>query len=1367
MENDIFLEQVDFNPFPEKAIEKIVGMVDAQKEMWLSAVVDGLESNLSYNESISLDLKGDLDVAVLYASFDELVRRHESLRMTFSGDGKTSIIYDFVSPDYLFEDLSPLSQVEKELRLKHFLDKAVTTPFDLKEGPLMRIDLLKLDEQHHFMLVTAHHLVCDGWSIGVIVLELSNIYSQLVQGMKPDLPPADSYSGYAETMLEYKGSEAFKRTERFWVELFKGKVPGIEVPIDYPRPEVRTLNGHRLDFELPPGLVAACRKTGVMAKTSLVNTLLCGFEIYLHKLTGQRQMVLGLPVAGQSISGNFSLVGHAVHLLAIPSEVIPELSFLDYLKKRKTELLDNYDNAQYSSGNLFPHLNIPRDISKILLIPVVFNIDMGMDQGVAFHGINHTLITNPRKYEYFEIFLNITEIKGRLILEWTYNSDLFKPSTIEKMMRDYQEILVLLTNAPDTLIKEVDVVQNEFLKRIQPWNDTYLEYPKDKIFTDYISDQSKMEPDKIAVKCAEKEFSYWDLEEKSNQLSHFLCDKGIKKGDVIGICVDRSVEMIISLLGIIKSGAAYLPLDPVYPKDRIEFMIEDAACKYFLVSERLKGQYQTNSPMIVLEEMIASLSEFPGSKSGIEIKAEDLAYVIYTSGSTGEPKGVQVSHQNLMNFLLSMQIAPGISHEDQLLAVTTVSFDIAGLELFLPLISGAKVVIADSETAKDGKRLVELIKRERITMMQATPATWRMMLHSSWKKHLPIKALCGGEALPQDLAQELFQSTDSLWNVYGPTETTIWSLVKEIKDPFGPITIGRPIHNTQVYVVDKFGHLLPPGNVGEIWIGGDGVSKGYLKRPMLTKEKFVPNEFESSKSEYLYRTGDLGKFLPNGELVCLGRVDYQVKIRGYRIELGEIENKINQLPEIEGAIVISREDNPGDKRLAAYVVLKEEESLFLMDQNYLSNEVVMTREQPVLTKEKILDWKETLKSRLPSYMIPNDWVALWEFPMTDNNKIDRKSLPIPLRNVFWDESEENLPQTPNQILVAKIWSKVLGVSNIGLWDDFFELGGHSLLAVRVMADLAEEIDVNLPLNTLIINSTLESFAAVLDRQDENDQDWSSLVPIKPSGKKAPIYLIHGAGSHVSPFFNLAKNLDEDQPVYGLQAKGLNGIDEPLRTIKDMAGHYIQEIIAHNPQGPYFIGGQSFGAYVAFEMARQMKASGIDIQKVILFDVSAYQEDFGELSPWERMKKEFGYEIQKRYMDMELFVKSPSTLKRLKTSSLERKARALKRFLGIEPTDGESKLFHVIEKIRRINHEAMDDYDLAPYHGDIVLFKAKIKTFYDTDMEYYGWKPYVNEVHTVEMEGDHNSMFEDPELVKILGRKLQEVLDKELENYSKK
>jgi thioesterase domain-containing protein/acyl carrier protein len=422
----------------------------------------------------------------------------------------------------------------------------------------------------------------------------------------------------------------------------------------------------------------------------------------------------------------------------------------------------------------------------------------------------------------------------------------------------------------------------------------------------------------------------------------------------------------------------------------------------------------------------------------------------------------------------------------------------------------------------------------------------------------------------------------------------------------------------------------------------------------------------------------------------------------------------------------------------------------------------MAREEPMLTKEKIIVWKEALKSKLPNYMIPNDWVALWEFPMTDNNKIDRKSLPMPLRNVFWDEAEENLPQTPNQILVARIWNKVLGVSVIGLWDDFFELGGHSLLAVRVMAELVEETGLNLPLNTLIINSTLENFAAVLDKQEDKDQDWSSLVPIKPSGKKVPIYLIHGAGSHVSPFFLLAKNLDQEQPIYGLQAKGLNGIDEPLHSIKEMAAHYIQEIVTHNPTGPFYIGGQSFGAYVAFEMARQMKASGLDIQKVILFDVSAYQEDFEELSSWKKMKKEFGYEIQKRYMDIELLVKSPNTLRRLKTSSLERKTRAFKRFLGIEKMDGESKLFSVIEKIRKINHDAMDDYDLAPYNGDIILFKAKIKTFYDADTEYYGWKPYVKEVHTVEMEGDHNSMFEDPELVKLLGRKLQEVLDKETE-----
>ncbi|ERM84336.1 hypothetical protein P872_14925 [Rhodonellum psychrophilum GCM71 = DSM 17998] len=1355
-------ESIAYDPFETPGIEKIVGLLDSQKEIWVSCKLGGEEANLSNNLSISLKFTGDLNPELLFSALEAVVNRHEALRMTFSPDGKNCIIQKHVLPTYKFLEIQDFSPHHKSQAFQDVLDAEVTLPFDLVNGPLIRFSLLKLENNVHVLLITGHHIIVDGWSLDLITEELCEIYSRLLEKNPDNLPKADSFSEYSSEMTAFKESQEYRDTEQYWLEQFKGNNFYLELPVDNIRPEFRTYNSSRLDLEIDAELLDALRKLSALAKTSLVNTLMGAFEIYFHKLTGQSQLSLGIPVSGQAVSGNFSLVGHCVHLLPVPSKINPNLSFLSYLKQRKTELLDNYDHSQYTFSNLLQQLKIQRDNSKIPLVPFIINFESAKNRHYKFSGCKVESVFNAKKFETFENALYITEYHQSLLIDWQYNSNLYEADSIRKMLKEFRMLLKQVTENPETIISQIGLVKNEFLRRIQPWNETFLDYPKDKIFTKLISEQAQKSPDKIAITFRDEEISYLDLDSKSNQLAHILLQKGVTKGDIVGLCVDRSIEMVISLLGIVKSGAVYLPLDPIYPKDRIEMMVEDAACRFFLISRSLENRYRSNSPILILEELIETLMAYPDTEPQVTISGNDLVYVIYTSGSTGKPKGVKIEHHNLLNFLLSMQLSPGISADDKLLAVTTISFDIAGLELFLPLIAGAALLIADSNQAKDGRILVEIIEKKKITIMQATPATWRMMVNTSRSKLFRLKVLCGGEALSQDLALSLMETSSELWNVYGPTETTIWSLIKKIKDPFQSITIGHPIHNTQVYIVGENGNLLSPGEIGEIWIGGDGVSQGYLHRPELTQEKFVKNIFEPEKGVLLYRTGDLGKFLPNGELVCLGRMDNQVKIRGFRIELGEIENQLGQIPEIREAVVVAREDKPGDKKLIAYVIEENSETPFLKPELDSPGEIGKQDDNGKLTlaPEKITVWKTILKATLPEYMVPVDWVSMREFPKTANNKIDRKALPKPfISQVMLNSGKEQVKyQSNNQKLLAGIWSKVLSVPAIGLNDDFFELGGHSLIAVEVMSALEKETGLNLPLDTLFKFPTIASFSERLDNLDKAEVSWECLVPIKPTGSKTPVYLIHGAGANVSSFYGLSKNLDADQPVFGIQSKGLDGIEEPLHTIKEMAIHYIHQIIAHNPTGPYFLGGQSFGAYVAFEMGKQMKEMGLDIQKVILFDVFAYQGE-KELTGWEKFKRGVAFEVKKRYVDMELLVHSPATFKNIKSHSFERKKRGLKKLFHLESFEEESRLFHTIEKIRKINHTAMDEYVLSPYHGEIVLFKAKIKTFYQKDMVFYGWRPYADKVLTLEIEGDHNSMFEDAELVKELAQKLQEVLDK--------
>jgi len=872
-------------------------------------------------------------------------------------------------------------------------------------------------------------------------------------------------------------------------------------------------------------------------------------------------------------------------------------------------------------------------------------------------------------------------------------------------------------------------------------SDTFFEYPKEKALTYFLSECAKQYADKVAIKFHQRSLTYRNIHENSNRLAKVLIDSGVKTGDVVAMALDRSPEMVISLLAILKSGAAYVPLDPEYPKDRIEFMLEDSSAKILLTSKKYKGHFQSGSVELLIEDALQRSEGYSAKEPELIIDSEAIAYILYTSGSTGKPKGVQIRHYNLVNFLLSMQQTPGMNSTDKILAVTTISFDIAGLELYLPLICGAELILSNSETSKDGRLLLDLVKGENITFMQATPYTWRMMLEAGWENHLPLKILCGGEALPKDLVNKLTARSSQLWNMYGPTETTIWSTLKLIESD-NEITIGTPIANTRVYILDENRNGVADGSAGEIYIAGDGVAKGYLNRAELTAERFIDDPFSGIPGNKMYRTGDLGKFRENGDILCLGRIDHQVKVRGYRIELEEIEHALVKQVDVKEAVVVAREDTPGDPRLVAYVVLT-------------------TTTEIIDLKTQTQAWHKALMAVLPEYMVPDDFVLLPSIPITPNGKTDRKSLPKPDYNLLNRSGEYVAPRTDVEKMLARIWEELMGLQKVSIFDNFFTLGGRSLVAVQIMARIENLTGKRLPLSTLFEHSTIEKLALRLG-VDAKSITWESLVPIKPKGSKMPLYIVHGAGLNVLLFNALAMNMDEEQPVYGLQAKGLNGIDEPLDVMEEIAANYIAEIVAQNPTGPYALAGYSLGGTIAYEMARQMKAMGKNVKMLAVFDTYAKQTDMYD-PLLKRVFSRVQLFVMKFLYSFVLFAQDPK--RTIEYKSIVIKRRIIRFYWKIFKGNEEKRegFFAYDNEIDEASAKAKRNYYQKPLDITVDLFRATKKTFYMADFKYLGWREFaLNGVNVHDIPGEHNTVFAPPNDEKF-AMVLQQCLDRVAEN----
>jgi len=1307
---------VDFDPFAEeKEIEKIILTNEPQREIWLSCILGGEDANLSYNESVSLDIKGDLNIPAFERAINDLVRRHEALRSTISPNGETLVIYKEQHISLGLIDISGLHDPGKSNELQSFIRNEINTPLDLKDGPLFKVFLYKTANQEYVFTIIKHHIIGDGWSTGIMLEDLSKMYNTYIKGEEPELNKAWQLSDYAAEQVKFKSTGEYKETEDFWLNIYKDSVPVLDVPADHPRKSPRSYKGSRFDYPLPKEFVSQVKAIGAKAGCSLVTTLLAAFEVFLYEKTRQNDIVVGLPSSGQAATGLTDLVGHCVNLLPLKSHIDPEISFTDYLKRRKREVLDAYDHQRITFGELIKKLYIPRDASRIALVPVIFNIDMGMDNAVAFDGLQFKLISNPRDYENFEILLNATGSAGGLTLEWSYNTGLFEPQTIEKFNREYREILEKIVASPGISIAELageEDIDEEINEAV------YI--PAGQNFNTLFAETVKKYPGKTAVSFHNTSFTYKQLSDKTDQLAEYFIEKGIEKGDIVALSVDRSIEMLVCLLACLKSGAVYLPLDPEYPLERIEFMLEDSSAKLLVVSERYKNRYKSTALEVVVEEIWPTLDDYQLKKARA-INGDDLAYVIYTSGSTGKPKGVLLTHLNLVNLLLSVQKTPGMLNSDRLLAITTISFDIAAFEMYLPLITGAEIIIADNEAIKDGRLLLNLLNEKNISIMQGTPATWQMLLDSGWEKSPHVKAFSTGEALPKSLAENLLPRINTLWNLYGPTETTIWSAIKQVLPTDKIITIGYPIDNTKIYIVDENGRRVKNGAEGEIYIGGTGVAAGYLNRPELTAERFVTDGYSNAAGSRLYRTGDLGRITETGETICLGRLDHQVKIRGRRIELGEIEAAVTKLKNVKQSVVSTWENSPADKRLVAYVILS----------NGLGNT------EGELSKDILHEWRSSLTGVLPGFMIPDSFIAVKNFPLTPNAKVDRKALPKPQHKKAAGAAAAHRELTKNEQLVADIWKSVLGVEDIEPTDDFFELGGHSLLAVKVMVEIQKRNGKRFPLAILFSNSTVEKLALQLE---EDDTEWDTIVPIKPSGTKPPLYLVHGSGLNLLMFKPISKHFTDDQPLYGIQAIGISKQVPVPDTLEEVAAYHIRELLRVNPEGPYCLAGYSYGGYIAYEMTKQLTAVGREVKFLGMVDTNAsalFQRKAGAA----RIAKKVTRQFHKVPFFVNSFIKYPK-------ESFEYQQLVFKRKFGSKSTADANIVVDTYtlyeQEIRNKYNVLMESYVLTPFDIEVTLFRVEKRLYFLDDQKYLGWdKIALKGVKIYTTPGDHKTFLEPP------------------------
>nr|AXN93627.1 PuwA [Symplocastrum muelleri NIVA-CYA 644] len=1243
----------------------------AQTRLWFLSQLEG--ASATYNMPVAVQMTGNLKVDALEQSLAEIMRRHEVLRTSFRliNNAPMQVIEPNVRVSLPVVNLQELGEESQSTEVQQLLDLEAKQPFDLNIAPLIRVKLLRLGQESHVLLLNTHHIVSDGWSTGIFIQELSALYQAFASGKPSELPELSiQYADFTIWQRQWLSGEVLEAQLNYWKQQLAGANALLELPTDKPRPAVQTFRGDRFSFELERDLTQQLKTLGQKSGVTLFMILLAAFSTLLYRYSGQEDILIGTPIANRNRKEIEPLIGFFVNTLVLRTRIENPLSFSQLLKQVQQVTLEAYEHQDVPFEQVVEALQPERTLSHSPLFQVMFILQNAPMGNLELPGLSFSPLSVENVTAKFDLTMSIWETEQGIVGWWEYNSDLFEADTIARMVGHFENLLSAIVADPSQEIARLQFLsETERQQLLVEWNHTKTDYPADKCIHELFEEQVQLTPNAVAVVYENSQLTYSELNARANQLAHYLQTLGVKPEILVGICVDRSLEMIVGLLGILKAGGAYVPLDPAYPSDRLSYMLDDAQVSVLLTTQKLLNSLPSDraTQIVCLDTDWKVISQQSQENPFSVLKPENLAYAIYTSGSTGIPKGVAMTNRSLCNLLLWQMHNTKVGTNAKTLQFAPISFDVSFQEIFSTWCAGGTLILVSDECRRDGLALLRLLAEKAVERLflpfVALQQLAEVATHSEFLPALREIVTAGEQLQIAPVLANFFNRLPNctLENQYGPSEShvvTAFTLSDTVSNWSILPPIGRPIANTQIYILDRHLQPVPIGVHGELYIGGANVARGYLNRPDLTQEKFIPNPFGSGN---LYKTGDLARYLPDGNIEFLGRIDNQVKIRGFRIELGEIETVLGTHPQVKQVAVIVREDKPGDKRLVAYIVPQQE--------SLASSEL-----------------RSLIKQKLPDYMVPAAFVMLPTLPLTPSGKIDRRALPAPSSN----ESTATVPpRDPVELQLAQIWSEVLGVDWVGVGDNFFDLGGHSLLAVRLMTQIQQHFGKHLPLATLFQNPTIESLANLL-RNSPDSLLWSSLVPIQSSGSNPPFFCVPGAGGNVIYFYDLARCLGPEQPFYGLQAQGLDGESKPLTSVEEIATDYIKAIQIVRPQGPYLLGGHSFGGLVAFEMAQQLQRQGQEVALLAIFDTIAPIRD------------------RKPTMDVDLddamwLTQIADVIGRLYKQKLEVFYEDLK------PLAGDEKLDYLLQRLKMVNILPADA-GITQLRGFVEVYKVHSQAF---------------------------------------------------------
>ena len=1312
-----------------------------QQRFWF---LDQLEPGQAvYHVAFGLRLSGKIDHAAVEFSISEIVARHEALRTRY--ESRNGSVLQVVAPP--MQVTVPCTSIqhagEDQKEINRHLAEEANKPFDLAKDLPIRARLFQVAAERHVLLFTMHHIAADAWSIDLLLKEWTMFYDARVTGREAKLPELPiQFLDFARWQRQSIHEEGQKRQLAYWKDRLAASPAALDLPTDYPRPVMPTHAGTTRSLLLPAQLSSALSKIAQQEGASKFMALLAAFKVLLHRYSGQNDLVVGSPMSRRTLHETENLIGLFLNISVLRTDLSGDPSFRELLERVRQTTLEAFANQDVPFEKIVEQLQPTRDVSRSPFFQVMFTLQdpaappMTLPSGARAEVFELDLDVSP-----YDLTLLMQEKQGGLEATLEYKTELFAAHTIDRMLGHFRTLLEGVVENPDARVSELPLLTTAERRQLMiEFNPRPVDFPRDACLHQLFEEQAAKTPDAPAVRFGSQVFTCGELNARANRLARYLESIGVALETPVGICMERSPEMIVAVLAILKAGGAYVPIEPDEPNERLAFKLQDAGVAVLVTQESvlngLSEDVLKNGPTVIaIDRDEAAISKHAPENLDTGVRGHNLAYVIYTSGSTGTPKGVLVEHRSLVNHSIGIAQHFELRPADRVLQFAPLSFDVSAEEIFPTLLAGATLVLRPAGLAVSIQDFHPFLVNEGLTALNLPTPYWSewMAVMEDEKLTLPESlrlVIVGSDTVTKEHYarwQRLAHNRVRWCNAYGTTEATITTTIYEPKPGESPgcVPIGRPAMNTQVYILDDHRQLVPIGVPGEIYVGGEEVARGYLNRADATLANFVPDKFSRKAGARLNRTGDYGRWRADGNIEFLGRRDNQVKIRGFRIETGEVEAALVQHPGVREAAVVPRLDARGEKCLVAYVVAKDE--------------------SPQLVGKLL----EFLRDRLPGYMVPATVMTLSHLPRLSSGKIDVKALPVPHGERPDLEESFVAPGDSLEEKLANVWRQVLGVEKVGIHDNFFNLGGHSLLAVRLFTEIEKLTGWSLPVLTLFQSPTVKGLADAIRRMQSSDAP-SLIVPIRKEGRKPPLFLVHGAGGGMLwGYANLAKHLDADRPVCAFNSRGIDGLDE-YTTIEEMAAHYVEELRTVQRHGPYYLGGYCFGGLVAFEMAQQLVSQGEKVALLALMNATPPNSIFERMQPTPFWLAQFA---RNSWHWLDHFFRWDAEDRR---GFLERKARLWKKRLlprGETDRPGQIDAEDFVDlsdyspqrrRLWDVHLRAAAEYKPGPYAGSITVVRTELYPFFCSFDPTFGWGELAHGGVSVKVvSGAHESILNEP------------------------